>query len=84
MEFHSPAAKQGGKLALESGKREEADGSPRIELDQYIYIAIGSKIWSQNRTKERKPADAMAGTEFGYSLTAYFNGWSHFDPSCVH
>jgi len=72
-----PASKERGKLPLKACQSEKADGSTRFELDKHIDVALGPEIRAQNGAKERKPANSVPCTEFGYLIVADLNCGCH-------
>jgi hypothetical protein len=51
------------QFALQSGHAEQPRHVTRLELDQHIHVAVGAKVGTQHRAKQRQAPDVVLATE---------------------
>lgn len=64
-EVDHSAAKERAQALLDLEETEEPDPLPRLELDEYVDIAIWAKVLPQRRPEESKAPDPVLLTEPG-------------------
>lgn len=68
-QVHLPTAKQFGELNLQSGHAQQTRSATRREINQYVDIAIRTKIGPERRSENSESQDTMTLTkrcQFGF------------------
>src|SRR5262245_48400876 len=64
----NPPPKNVAELYLHRGETQIAHRRPRLELYQYVHVAICSEVFAQHRAKERQSSKMVATTEVANSF----------------
>src|SRR2546423_1759037 len=83
----NPPTEDFRKLLLYREERKPRH-APRLELDQHVHVAVGTKVIAQHRAEEGQPADVVLSAEVGDLFTvnrdANHLGLSGFPSSAAH